>query len=76
MSEIGIWRARSNEVILKVLAETWGQPEREIKKALLDAYPFGERKYYPYKIWCEQIKQCRKEYPAYRAQMQMFKEKP
>ena len=33
-----------------------GKAEKEIKKALREAYPFGERKYHPYKIWLDEIK--------------------
>jgi hypothetical protein len=38
-----------------VLAETAGKPEAEIRKALFDAYPYGERRYHPYKIWLSEI---------------------
>lgn len=30
--------------------------ESELKRALKDAYPFGERKHWPYKIWCGCVK--------------------
>ena len=49
------WRDRARPIIAKVLAETKGQSEPEIRKALKDAYPFGERKYHPYKIWLHEI---------------------
>jgi hypothetical protein len=26
---------------------------KDRKKAIFDAYPFGEREYHPYKMWCK-----------------------
>lgn len=59
------WRKVSRRIILRVLEETKGKSEREIREALLKAYPFGERKYYPYKIWLEEVKACRKDFNNY-----------
>ena len=53
------WRNHAAPIIEKVLRETKGKPESDIKKALHDAYPFGQRKYHPYKIWCDEIKRQR-----------------
>lgn len=50
------WRDSARVIIREVLTETRGWPENEIKKALREAYPFGERKYHPYKIWLDEIK--------------------
>ena len=50
------WRDYAAPIIAKVLKETKGQDEKAIKQALRDAYPFGERKYHPYKIWLDEIK--------------------
>jgi hypothetical protein len=50
------WRDYAAPIIAKVLNETRGQDEKVIKQALRDAYPFGERKYHPYKIWLDEIK--------------------
>ena len=54
------WRDSARPIISRVLAETAGQPEKVIKKALYDAYPFGMRQYHPYKIWLDEIKIQRK----------------
>ena len=54
------WREHCAPIIHRVLEETRGLPEKEIKKALREAYPYGERKYHPYKIWCDEIKVQRK----------------
>lgn len=50
------WRESARPIIAQVLKETKGQPDKEIRKALRDAYPFGERKYWPYKVWCDEVK--------------------
>lgn len=38
------WRNKAAPIIARVLAETKGQDEGVIAKALYDAYPFGERR--------------------------------
>ena len=53
------WRERCAPIIAKVLADTKGLTEKEIKKALRDAYPYGERAMHPYKIWCDEIQKQR-----------------
>lgn len=50
------WRDSAAPIIAKVLKENRDKPEKEIKQALRDAYPFGQRKYHPYKIWLDEIK--------------------
>jgi hypothetical protein len=49
------WREIAAPIIAKVLADTDGRPQGERLKALRNAYPFGERKYHPYKIWLDEI---------------------
>lgn len=29
---------------------------RFVRKAISATYPFGERKYHPYKIWCDEVR--------------------
>lgn len=53
------WRDKAAPIIAEVLRVTAGKPEADIKKALLEAYPFGPRKYRPYKIWCDEIRRQR-----------------
>jgi hypothetical protein len=53
------WRERARPIIERVLRETAGQPEKEIRCALRDAYPFGERAMYPYKAWCSEVRRQR-----------------
>ena len=53
------WRDHCAPIIAKVLADNKGLTEKEIKKALRDAYPYGERAMHPYKIWCDEIQKQR-----------------
>ena len=48
------WRSHSKEVICKVMYEHRNAPLDVLKRALHDAYPFGQREYHPYKIWCSE----------------------
>jgi hypothetical protein len=56
MSKEGTWRASARPIIAEVLQKMKDRPEGEIRKALKAAYPWGERKYHPYKIWCDEIR--------------------
>lgn len=53
------WRERAAPIIWRVLDANKGKSKEEIDKALFDAYPFGERKYHPYKIWLDEIRRQR-----------------
>lgn len=50
------WREHARPIIAKVLADNKGKTDKEIRVALRDAYPYGERAMHPYKIWCDEIK--------------------
>jgi len=50
------WRRVAAPIIAAVL-EKYPVPSADQEKALREAYPFGERKYHPYKIWLNEIKQ-------------------
>lgn len=50
------WRDHSNQVLAKLFVI--GQPE-PTDEQIRDAYPFGERKYHPYKIWLSAVKEWR-----------------
>jgi hypothetical protein len=54
------WRERAAPIIAYVLHANAGKPEKVIRKALRDAYPFGERKYWPYKVWLDEVRRQRK----------------
>jgi hypothetical protein len=50
------WRDIARPVIERVLLDNPIASEKEIRKLLHDAYPFGPRQYHPYKIWCDEIR--------------------
>ncbi len=50
------WREHARPIIAKVLADNKDKSDKEIKRVLRDAYPYGERARHPYKIWCDEIK--------------------
>lgn len=48
------WSERAREVIGQVHARLPADATiKERKAALKEAYPFGEREYWPYKAWCK-----------------------
>lgn len=50
------WREHATPIIRRVIAETGTDDEKALRKALREAYPFGERQYHPYKIWCDEVR--------------------
>ena len=50
------WRSIAASVIHRVVQETGYSDLKALRKALQDAYPFGERKYHPYKIWLDEVR--------------------
>lgn len=53
------WREIAAPIIRKTLEENKGKSEKEIKAAIRDAYPFGQRAMHPYKIWCDEVRRQR-----------------
>lgn len=53
------WREHAAPVIQRILVAVVGQDERVVRKALREAYPFGPRKYWPYKVWCDEVRRQR-----------------
>lgn len=50
------WRDICKPIIAKVIAENKHLGDKAVRKALFEAYPFGERKHHPYKIWLDEVK--------------------
>lgn len=53
------WRQIAAPIIAEVLRQTKGWDEPDIRRALREAYPFGMRKYWPYKVWLDEIRRQR-----------------
>jgi len=51
------WRIIAR-LTLDKLALRKDDPIGEVKRKIFDAYPFGERRYTPYKIWLEEVHRC------------------
>ena len=54
------WRDVANGVIRKVLEEHKPITEKEARRLLREAYPFGQRAMHPYKIWCDAVNKAMK----------------
>jgi hypothetical protein len=50
------WRSSAGPKIARVIAEVGTEDMKALRKALREAYPYGERKYWPYKVWCDEIR--------------------
>lgn len=49
------WRLAARRAIQKAIASLPPDCDRsQLKKAIDQAYPFGEREYYPYKVWLDE----------------------
>jgi predicted transcriptional regulator with HTH domain len=49
------WRDKAAPIIAKVIAENKDKGDQVLRKALFMAYPWGERRMHPYKIWLSEI---------------------
>lgn len=68
------WRRASKAVIAPLEVEYKARPYGEFKKALFNAYPFGDRVCIPYKIWCQEQRAAlsrHPESPVYKPQQEL-----
>ena len=49
------WRKHCATIIAAVI-KRYGSDPKELKRQIRLAYPYGERKRYPYKIWLDEIR--------------------
>jgi len=49
------WRERAANVIWRIVHDHPGADERTLRVMLRESYPFGQRRYWPYKVWCEEV---------------------
>jgi len=49
------WRQRAASVVADVIARVGTDDVKLAKCELRKAYPFGERKYYPYQVWLDEV---------------------
>lgn len=50
------WRQKAAPIIAETIRNVGRDDMKKLKRALRDAYPFGERAYYPYKAWLSEVK--------------------
>lgn len=50
-----MWRTKARELVAEVLQQTKGDDDGAVRRALREAYPFGNRRYWPYKVWLDEI---------------------
>ena len=50
------WRQRAQPIIAQIIAENKDKSVQDIRRALRDAYPWGERAMHPYKVWRDEVK--------------------
>ncbi len=58
----GTWRDAARPIIAKVIADNHDKTEKEIRRALRKAWPWGQRKRHPYEVWLDEIKRQLKEW--------------
>jgi len=52
----GSWREHCSPIIAEVIRRVGKSDMKALRKALKEAYPYGQRKYHPYKVWLDEIK--------------------
>lgn len=50
------WRDVASPIIAAVIDANPGKDRKELRKLLREAYPFVERRYFPYKVWCDEVR--------------------
>jgi hypothetical protein len=50
------WRDYLAPIIADVILTVGRTNPQALRKALRSAYPCGERRYWPYKVWCDEIR--------------------
>ena len=50
------WDVISCRTIERVMRENPEADLKTLRKLISEAYPFGQRKYWPYKVWCREVK--------------------
>ncbi len=53
---MGTWRDIAAPKIASIIRSAGTKDVKELRKLLRAGYPFFERKYWPYKIWCDEVR--------------------
>jgi len=49
---IDTWQAEAHRLVGEIVKQVGMADLKTLRKALRDGYPWGERRYWPYKCWC------------------------
>lgn len=50
------WRDEAAPIIARVIERVGRDDLTALRRALRDAYPWGERRCWPYKVWCDEVR--------------------
>ncbi|MFO1046018.1 MAG: hypothetical protein U0941_29930 [Planctomycetaceae bacterium] len=50
------WRDVARPIIAETIERIGRNDQRKLRAALRDAYPFGQRRWFPYKVWCDEVR--------------------
>lgn len=53
---MGTWRESAAPIIAEVIRRVGRSDMCALRKALREAYPWGDRRMHPYKVWCSEIR--------------------
>ena len=51
------WRREARKVIQDLVVRYEGLADEDLRKVISAAYPFGERRLWPYKCWLREVKE-------------------
>lgn len=54
--EPGTWRAEARSILLALMDEQRPATAAEFRRAARAAYPWGERRMWPYRVWQEEVR--------------------
>lgn len=76
------WRNAAAPIIARTIKQVGTDDMPALRRALREAYPWGERRLHPYKIWCDEIRRqlavgsgarhCRRPEPVAPGQIDLF----
>lgn len=56
MANESYWRSIAAPIIREIIQEVGADNPRQLAAALRDAYPWGEKRMHPYRIWRDEIR--------------------
>ena len=69
---MGSWRDTAAPIIADVIQREGRGDIKKLRAALCDAYPFGQRKHHPYKVWCDEVRRQVGTLPSNKHQRDLF----